>query len=235
MIPITPEIMGPGIEEDYQDALLRIEKLLALLKDADYSNDTPDGRTKWELYWLRQEITAGRLPLPVQDGWISTITYTHANGDLNHLPGFRQICEDLIVVLEEGLVKPRHTPVVIEMIDEVLPRIDQIGQTPAINLTDPYLQELLPDPLMAIKQELLQLKLLLMQNLIELPVIKKGWPAIAKMSVLGGLDDATDQMLMTLGYTLKSGWRPAACRKGPLAPPNPEPLRREARPPQANA
>jgi hypothetical protein len=154
MIPITPEIMGPGIEEDYQDALVRIEKLLALLKDADYSNDTPDGRTKWELYWLWQEITAGRMPLPVDRGWISTIRYCHANGDQSHLPGFNEICEDLITVLKVGLVKPRHTPVVVEMIDEVLPRIDQIGQTPPENLTDPYFKELLPDPLMAVKREL---------------------------------------------------------------------------------
>jgi hypothetical protein len=30
MIPITPEIIGPGIEEEYQDALIRINPLLEI-------------------------------------------------------------------------------------------------------------------------------------------------------------------------------------------------------------
>ena len=40
MIPITPEIMGPGIEEEYADAMARIDFLLDAFKNHPASNDT---------------------------------------------------------------------------------------------------------------------------------------------------------------------------------------------------
>jgi hypothetical protein len=36
MIPITPEMIGPGIDEECQDALIRINQLLEILKDYPY-------------------------------------------------------------------------------------------------------------------------------------------------------------------------------------------------------
>ena len=43
MIAITPEIIGPGIEEEYADAMERIEVLLRILEPFPCSNDTPEG------------------------------------------------------------------------------------------------------------------------------------------------------------------------------------------------
>ncbi|MCF3948244.1 hypothetical protein [Acidiphilium iwatense] len=45
MIPITPEILGPGIEEEYADAMERIDFLSEAFKDYPASNDTPHGPT----------------------------------------------------------------------------------------------------------------------------------------------------------------------------------------------
>jgi hypothetical protein len=214
MISITREIIGPGIEEDYQDALIRIDQLLDLLKGFPSTNDTNEGRVKLELLWLKQEITAGRLPLPVDEAWIATINYSHANEEMGQLPSFHRICDELIIALEEGLVKPRHYPVVASMIDDVLLRIHSTSAqwlVPTVN-------------------ELIRLKRLLNENRVALPLSEEEWPAIADMDTLEGLDDKTNQILMSLSCTLIDGWRPDACSKGPLPAPNSEPLRREARP-----
>ena len=65
MIPITPQIMGPGIEEEYVDLMERIEKLEPLFSPFPPSNDTAEGRMVVQLMWLRQEIEAQRLPIPL--------------------------------------------------------------------------------------------------------------------------------------------------------------------------
>ena len=48
MIEITPAIMGPGIEEEYADALAAIADLRRALGDRQPTNDTPDGRVLLE-------------------------------------------------------------------------------------------------------------------------------------------------------------------------------------------
>ncbi|HEX8412821.1 MAG TPA: hypothetical protein VF637_02925 [Sphingomicrobium sp.] len=44
MIEITPSIMGPGIDEEYVDALAAIADLRRALDEQPLTNDTPDGR-----------------------------------------------------------------------------------------------------------------------------------------------------------------------------------------------
>jgi hypothetical protein len=212
MIPITPEIIGPGIEEDYRDALIRINQLLEILKGYPNDNDTDEGRNKLELYWLRQEIVAGRLPLPVPRSLWATLAYTIGDGSLDRLPGFEKASSELKATFLYGLVKPRHYPVVMEMIDEVLDLVHKPGN----------------QMLMALHRELINLKVKLSLSQIDLPVSRKDWPAIAKMSGMSELGYGEEkQKLMNLSFTLILGWRPDPCSKGPLAAPNPEPLRRE--------
>jgi hypothetical protein len=212
MIPITPEIIGPGIEEEYQDALIRINQLLEILKDYPYDNDTDEGRNKLELFWLRQEIMAGRLPMPPHRSLWATLAYTVGDGSLDRLPGFDKVSGELYAIFTYGLVKPRHYPVVMAMMDEVMRRIHKPGN----------------QPLMALERELINLKVMLSLNQIDLPVPERDWPAIAKMSGMSELGyGESKQMLINLSCTLIDGWRPDPCSKGPLAPPNPEPLRRE--------
>lgn len=70
-----PEVIGPGIEEEYADAMERIAFLLDAFKDYPASNDTAHGRVVYQLRWLKQEIEAKRLPVPVHKSWISTLCY----------------------------------------------------------------------------------------------------------------------------------------------------------------
>ena len=75
MIAITPEIIGPGIEEEYADAMERIEVLLRILEPFPCSNDTPEGRLHYQMLWMRQEIEAGRLPIPLDRKYYGTLAY----------------------------------------------------------------------------------------------------------------------------------------------------------------
>lgn len=62
MIPITPEILGPGIEEEYADAMERITFLLDAFKHHPASNDTAHGRVVYQLRWLKQESRRNAYP-----------------------------------------------------------------------------------------------------------------------------------------------------------------------------
>lgn len=57
--------LPPGIDEEYADAMERIEKLEPLLRGFPGSNDTREGRMVYQLKWLRQEIESRRLPIPL--------------------------------------------------------------------------------------------------------------------------------------------------------------------------
>ncbi len=226
MIPITPEIIGPGIEEDYRDALVRIEKMLQLMKDTDYGNDTCDGRVKFELSWLRQEILAGRLPLPAEHSWVATISYSHADGGQQEFPGFFVLCEELLIVLREGLVKPRHYPVVAAMIEDILPNLVQFEKPPFI--CDPQGVEMPVDPAM-LQNELSSLSNILIDRSTGLPLSGDQWPAIQLLGRLRGYSMEFTQKLMQLGWVVNSGVRPLPCLKGPLPAPSGQPLMRELR------
>ena len=87
MIAITPQIMGPGIEEEYADLMERVAQLEVLLKPFPPSNDTREGRMVYFLMWLRQEIEAKRLPIPLEDKYWSTLSYLVRESTLDYLGG----------------------------------------------------------------------------------------------------------------------------------------------------
>jgi hypothetical protein len=81
MIPSTPAIMGPGIEEEYADALVAIDDMRTALGSQRLTNDTPEGRVLLNIQWVEQEIRAQRLPIPVDDSFVgrSTISWARTN------------------------------------------------------------------------------------------------------------------------------------------------------------
>ena len=131
MIAITPEIIGPGIEEEYADAMERIEVLLRILEPFPCSNDTPEGRLHYQILWFRQEIEAGRLPIPLDRKYRGTLCYLIGSCKVDYLPGIETPMGELNTVLDgKGLIKPRHYPVVIALIDDLL---EMIGNPPDIS------------------------------------------------------------------------------------------------------
>ena len=120
MIEITPAIMGPGIEEEYADALAAITDLRRALGERRLTNDTPDGRLLLEVAWVEQEIRRQRLSIPVARSYAGTIYYLVGSGELDRIPGLKGALGRLYVVLQGiGLVKPRHVPVLVSMIDDI--------------------------------------------------------------------------------------------------------------------
>jgi hypothetical protein len=133
MIEITPAIMGPGIEEEYADALAAIADLRGALGERPLTNDTPDGRVLLEVGWIEQEIGRRRLPIPVDASYAGTIYYLVGSNELLHVPGvlnpagIKDALGRLYRVLQGiGLVKPRHVPVLIAMIDDLCGDADTV-------------------------------------------------------------------------------------------------------------
>ena len=121
MIPITPDILGPGIEEDYADAMERIIFLLEAFKHHPSSNDTAHGRVVYQLRWLKQEIEAQHLPIPVDKSWIGTLCYVVGSCEVDDTPEIAQALGELTRILQgPGLLKPRHFPVIVAQIEDLV-------------------------------------------------------------------------------------------------------------------
>ena len=127
MIEITPEILGAGIDEEYSDASKRIADALVLIQAPHVSetNDTFDGRMILHLKWLRQEIEARRLPIPLDRKYRMTLCHQIAEGRKNR--ELQSLLEQLNTILKgTGLVKPRHIPLVLEQIHSVQEMVKSI-------------------------------------------------------------------------------------------------------------
>ena len=128
MIEITPAILGPGIEEEYADALAAIDDMRLALGDAPLTNATPEGRVLLNAAWVKKQIEARRLPIPVDESFVGTIFYLVGSNELGHVPGFQEALGRLWLVLKGyGLMKPRHVPVLIAMIDDFVSDADRLG------------------------------------------------------------------------------------------------------------
>lgn len=53
MIEITPEIIGPGIEEEYADAREAIDDLRVALGPQPLTNHTSEGRVLLNVMWIK--------------------------------------------------------------------------------------------------------------------------------------------------------------------------------------
>ena len=119
MIEVTSDILGPGIEEEYADALAAIDDMRVALGSQRLTNDTPEGRVLLNIAWIEKEIHARRLPIPVHESYVRTVFYLVGSRELAGHPGFQDALGRLWLVLKGyGLVKPRHTPLLISMMDD---------------------------------------------------------------------------------------------------------------------
>ncbi len=136
MIPITPAIIGLGIKEEYDDALQAITDLRAGLGARPLTNTTPDGRLLLEVAAIEQTIRARRLPIPVDASYAHTIYHLAGSHELGQAPGLvdsaaaeAALGRLYLVLRGYGLIKPRHIPVLIAMIDDLLAEIAPIRGT----------------------------------------------------------------------------------------------------------
>ncbi|MCD2472822.1 hypothetical protein LQ948_16565 [Jiella sp. MQZ9-1] len=97
------------------------------------TNDTPDGRVLLEIAWIEQEIGRRRLPIPVPHSYAGTIYYVVGSGDLACVAdivdpdGLDDALGRLYLVLQGiGLLKPRHVPVLIAVIDDLCADADAV-------------------------------------------------------------------------------------------------------------
>ncbi|MCC2975507.1 hypothetical protein LK533_02315 [Sphingomonas sp. PL-96] len=214
MIEITPAILGPGIEEEYADAMAAIRDLRTALGERRLTNDTPDGRLLLEIAWLEQEIGRGRLPIPVG---ANTVFYLVGSGELNHIPGVQESLGRLYVVLKGiGLIKPRHIPVLVSMIDALYADAHAIWvEVPAGE------QEVMED--LRARGDALR---------------REHWPSADPLArrynglanpVLNERVANFSNRIAGIRAALFRDWRPSAAKKPPLDPPKPG-LPREAPP-----
>ena len=213
MISITPAIMGPGIEEEYADAMTAIADLRRALGDRPLTNHTPDGRVLLEVAWVEQEIRRRRLPIPVDSSYAGTIYYLVGSNELKQVPGVKdpEGIEDALGRLYEvlqgiGLIKPRHIPLLISMIDDLCADAGKVWS----RLT-PEEQEVMDD--MSAQATLLR---------------SGAWPPYRppqhrffryETPNLDRLVDNFGNRTRGVSAPLFSGWRPYPAKKPPLSAP----------------
>jgi hypothetical protein len=204
-------MIGPGIEEEYADALARIRQLREILAQFPPSNDTFEGRMVFQLNWLEQEIDAQRLPIPLAPEHRATLTYLIAEGSLDYLPGTIRAMSDLNEILDgTGLLKQRQFPVVVAMIDEL------------VALVRAHIKPLIPlDQEMF--SELSSIRAAFEDGSARPPLEKAAYPASKqsfrsdRLAKIPGFR----QMGISLSFVLFEGSRPPACKKPPFPAPNP--------------
>lgn len=197
--------------EIYQDITEHCDILLNLLKPFAAENDTPEGRMIYQCRWLKEQVAANALALPVDDGMLSTLLYVYTNGDLCHLASSQEKYREeveifmnrLISLTDEGklLLKPPYYPYALRTI-EALSNLLQHAPRP---LTQ-YEQGLIG--------ELAQLKQLLAEGKIEPPLMSymPGYPNFIEVEGIQRItiDDLPDgkYLYRTVANLIFEGVRP---------------------------
>jgi hypothetical protein len=179
----------------------RIEILERLLAPFPESNDTPEGRMVYQLAWLRQEIEARRLPIPLERKYWSTLAYLIGEGSVDYLGGAKVMGELGRVLWGHGILKPRHHPVVVAMLDDFL----EFLKPHAIGLDQT--EERLLQGLREIQRDLKSGKVALPLDESKLPEWNKDTPNLYRIPDYLGRK-------IPLDLSLFGGYRPAACDKG---------------------
>jgi hypothetical protein len=227
MIPITPDIIGPGIEEEYADALERIDFLYNRFKQYPESNDTPQGRLLLSIGWFKREITGQHLPIPVDKSHRHTIAYMYTNGDLGgpeqgNTDDVDVALGELLMVLDgDGLIKKRHYPVLIAQIHEYLQLVNQ--HVPEQNRSDTEKRALAE-----MKSVMEKLK----KQEISLPQKKTDYPYFGKFANLSDILDKHSKnnwlYLRDIYSEVFESYRPTEGKKPPLPAPHPRLTQRAA-------
>lgn len=115
-------------EEQRLDVIDNCNILLnGILKPFEQTDDTPEGRMITQLKWLKERAENHDLPLPVDEGMLSTLLYVYTNGEICHLASSEEkirkevevFMNRLISLTDEGkmLLKPPYYPYALRMID----------------------------------------------------------------------------------------------------------------------
>lgn len=141
MISVTPEMINAGdIDEEYADLMPRIDFLLDHWRDRSPSNNDPYGRMVYFLLWLRQEVKARRVPIPLDRSYLGTIKYLTGSGDVRDSDDVGRAMGEIIQILEgRGLIKPRHYPLLVSMMDDFIAEVEK--NRPGLEKTDSFFRE----------------------------------------------------------------------------------------------
>ena len=162
-----------------------------------------------EIKWLEQEIDARRLPIPVDRSYVGTIFYLVGSNELGRYRGFTEGLGKLYLVLNgTGLIKSRHTRLLISMIDDFLDDAEKVKNK-------------IPESDQNILRDLST----------DRDILRKGaWPTIRSPQrmystlVTNALDKAIGRgrnRLRSIDFPVFDGWRPYPARKPPLQAPVP--------------
>jgi len=202
------------VEEQYRDILDVVNELLPYFDPYPLDNGTAAGRTKGELLLLKQEVEAKRFPIPANKGKVATINYHAHNKYLpEELPDFTLQLQRIVSLVEcEGIIKPRHYPRIIELIETHLDRLDKIlskdkdlTQSETSNLSD-------------LKAEMMKLARQLYNENLELPLSKTEWPIYWNRKVRRRVFNQYDDFYTAerkLSAPLTSNWRPRQSQPTP--------------------
>ncbi len=187
------------ISEVYQDALLNIEKALTLLSNCQETDSTAEGRMISQLKWLRGEIFANRLSIPVDTAWTSTLRYVYTDHTLDHIRDIRKYLRALMLILVEGelLTKKGHYTAAAMKVDQLLSAIASVEK--AFTSRDRFVQELK------------SLRAGLLSGTLDVPVQREDYPAFTAVyteDVLGELPGVYEK-LEEVWNLLVEGFRPS--------------------------
>lgn len=120
----------PNTEEQRLDVIDNCNILLnGILKPFEQTDDTPEGRMITQLKWLKERAENHDLPLPVDEGMLSTLLYVYTNGEICHLASSDdnkavheevEIFMDRLIALAKNaqlLLKPPYYPYALRMIE----------------------------------------------------------------------------------------------------------------------
>ncbi|MBS0979200.1 hypothetical protein [Acetobacter thailandicus] len=141
MIPVTAEMINAGdIDEEYADLMKRITFLLDLWHDKPASNNDPYGRMVYFLLWLRQEVQARRIPIPLDRSYLGTLKYLTGSGDVRDSDDVGRAMGEMIEILQgRGLIKPRHYPLLVSLMDDFIAAVEK--NRPGLAETDAFFRE----------------------------------------------------------------------------------------------
>jgi hypothetical protein len=210
MIPITPDILGPGIEEEYADALPRLDRILEILHDVKPGNDTFEARVVANCQWLRRMILERTMPIPLDRSYWGTLgyvmgdmTFAAVNPELD-----QKIYEVVSIVKGDGLLKPRHYPVAVALVRDLIDAMN--GDLQPLSADEAAATHELGDVIRWIEYHGAQL-----------PLDEKTFPNIGKLRKNPKFGSATNvrARLHDMSRVVFRGEKPIECLKGSLAAP----------------
>jgi len=195
------------VEEQYQDIINIVDYLLPLLEPYEFDNSTAAGRLRGELMWLKQEITNKKFPVPGTRDMVGTLGYLAFNYSLpDALPNLRQPLRAIIsLVTCRGLIKPRHYPRIIELIEDTITKGERVLETyKRMSLAE-------KDNIEGLLSELKKIAHLLFHEKDIFPLNKEDWPYYWDRMTRGDVWDREESFYNSeskLSGAFTSKWRP---------------------------